>query len=704
MVLQAATPKQVSQQINANNIAANGSENKEVTISQLAAHIRRAWERNRNHKNSTGITKRLLAAKRQRMNEYDPEILAEIRATGGSEIFMPLTATKCRAASSWITDILMPATDKAWGIESTPVPELPESFIQAIEKQAFLELQAKSQQGEQVTPAMAEDRIDELKAIVNEEINERLKKANEGMEDLIEDQLVEGGYNDALMAFIEDFVSMPTAILKGPIPVKTPTLKWGQGFQPIKTTEIGHQFKRVSPFDVYPSPSADSANEGDFIEHVRYYPSELYSMIGNKGYNKKAIESVLREGRLGALNGWMLSETERYQLENKSTLYKEEIDALHYWGQAQGLMLLEWGVPEESIDDPLAYFDIDAILIGRHVVRAVINRDPLARRPYYTSSFEKVSGSFWGLCPPELMSGIQRMCNAAARALANNMGLSSGPQVDVNVDRLADGETIGDIRPFRVWQTVSDPNGSSTTDPAIKFFQAQSNANELLAVYERFERMADDATNIPRYAYGNERIGGAGQTAAGLSMLMESANKGIKAAIRNIDRDVIRKIIEQVWFYNMLYHPDPSIKADIKVVARGASVLIAKDNAQARRTELLAATNNPTDMSIIGIDGRSTMLREVFKAADMPESIIPSIEKIKQSMAAQAQQPNIEMAKIDQKAQEVAQDNEQRERDSVRRSETDIAVARMRYEENEDNDSPEEEANESYNQEMGGYQ
>jgi len=693
-VLNIKTPAEVEQQ---RNEAENPVKpNSDLTTSQLAAHIRRAWERNRNHKNSTGITKRLLAVKRQRVSEYEPEVLQEIREGGGSEIYMPLTATKSRAASSWITDIMMPATDKAWGIESTPIPELPESFTQAIEQQAFTELQAKSQEGEQITPEMAENRIDELKAIIKEEAGERVKTANEGMELLIEDQLAEGGWDEALSEFIEDFTTYPTAIFKGPIASRRATLKWGEGFKPIKTVEVGYEFSRVSPFDAYPSPSASSPDDGDFIEHVRYFPADLYDMIGTPGYSKTAIEDVLREGRLGALNGWMLAETERFQLENKSTIYKEEIDAIHYFGNIQGLMLLQWGVDPKTIKDPLAYFDADAILIGRHVIRAVINRDPLARRPYYTTSFERVAGSFWGTCPPELMAGIQRMCNASARALANNMGLASGPQVDINVGRLADGEEVGDIRPFRTWQTVSDPNGGSNADPAIKFFQADSNASELLGVYDRFERMADDATNIPRYAYGNENVGGAGQTASGLSMLMESANKGIKAAIRNIDKDVIRKVIEQVWFNNMLYHEDPSIKADIKVVARGAAVLIAKDSSQARRAEVLAATNNPTDMAIIGPNGRAELLRDYFKGADLPDNIIPSSSDIKKQVEQQSKQPNPDMAKIEQQAQEAKQDNEQSERESKRDAETDIAVAQLRYDEIMEQESKKEEMTEAY--------
>ncbi|MFP3489006.1 hypothetical protein R0K20_15495, partial [Staphylococcus sp. SIMBA_130] len=110
----------------------------------------------------------------------------------------------------------------------------------------------------------------------------------------------------------------------------------------------------------------------------------------------------------------------------------------------------------------------------------------------------------------------------------NNLAISSGPQVEVYYERLEPSESADEIYPWKIWKT-KDSNLTGN-NRALNFFQPTSNAAELLAVYEKFEIRADDATNIPRYSYGNERVGGAGSTASGLSMLMESANKGIKDA------------------------------------------------------------------------------------------------------------------------------------------------------------------------------
>ena len=79
--------------------------NNKPLIQGLAAHVRTVWERNWRAKQP--IEERMLQCMRQRRGEYDPDVLAEIRQSGGSEIYMMLSANKARAASSWIKDTLL---------------------------------------------------------------------------------------------------------------------------------------------------------------------------------------------------------------------------------------------------------------------------------------------------------------------------------------------------------------------------------------------------------------------------------------------------------------------------------------------------------------------------------------------------------------------------------------------------------------------
>jgi hypothetical protein len=234
------------------------------------------------------------------------------------------------------------------------------------------------------------------------------------------------------------------------------------------------------------------------------------------------------------------------------------------------------------------------------------------------------------------------MCNAASRALANNMGIASGPQVDVSVDRLADGEELTQMYPWKIWQTTSDKTGGG--QPAIRFFMPDMKAAELMGVYNQFAKQADEVTGIPNYIYGAGAGGsGAGRTASGLSMLMDNAAKGIKAAILSIDH-VVAMAVSRFYIHNMMYNPDPYIKGDFRVIPRGAMGIMHKEQVAVRRNEFLAATANPVDLQILGPQGRAYLLREMAKGLDMDtDKLVPTLdmlqfkaEKIEMAMQQQA--------------------------------------------------------------------
>ena len=87
--------------------AKEGSEKlqQETYIQELAAHVRKRWESA--HIAKRDLEERMLQCVRQRNGEYDPSVQAEIKAQGGSDLFIQLTSVKCRAATSWLRDTLL---------------------------------------------------------------------------------------------------------------------------------------------------------------------------------------------------------------------------------------------------------------------------------------------------------------------------------------------------------------------------------------------------------------------------------------------------------------------------------------------------------------------------------------------------------------------------------------------------------------------
>jgi len=240
--------------------------------------------------------------------------------------------------------------------------------------------------------------------------------------------------------------------------------------------------------------------------------------------------------------------------------------------------------------------------------------------------------------------------------------MASGPMAWVHTDRLADGEQTLEIVPWKVWQ-LKDAGMGSGTNPGIGFFQANDNTEKLAKVLEFWELRADDATGIPRYTYGNEHVTGAAGTATGLSMLMNSAAKGLRRAIGSVDLNVIAPNIGDTFVNEMLYNPDESIKGDCFPVPRGANAILIKDTAQQRRMEFLQLTANPIDMAIIGNKGRAAVLRETAASMEMPDGVVPDDEALAQQeqaqqdamMAAQQQQQQGELQKIGIQAQAKAE-------------------------------------------------
>lgn len=619
--------------------------------SALAGHVTDCWNRAKFAK--TELTERLLKCERQRRGVYDPDRAMEIAKTGGSDIFMMLTDIKCRAAESWLKDVLMGVRDRPFDLEPSEVPSLPPEVKMDIISMVQQEAQEFLAIGAKLHPDTFSLRLSEVHDQILLQIREEAKERAKRMGDVIEDQLNKGNWEKAFKDFLSDFVTYPTAILKGPTVRKKKRLEWGPEFVPVVVNDFSREVERVSPFDIYPAPNSGSVDDNYLLQRHRINRETLRSFKGVPGYSDQEIDNALETyGRVG-VKSWVQGDEQRDDLQGKPHAEIENsnlIEALEFWGPASGQMLIEWGIDDKTID-PTAEYEVNAWMVGNYVIKCVINPDPLGRRPYEICSWEPIPGSFWGTALPEIMRDVQILCNAAARALANNMGIASGPQVEVAVDRLAEGEDLTQMYPWKIWQTTTDRTGGGQA--GVRFFVPDMKAAELMGVYQQFARQADEVTGIPNYVYGSASVAGAGRTASGLSMLMDNAAKGIKAAIASIDR-VVAGVVHRFYVHNMMYNSDPFIKGDFTIVAKGAMGLLAKEQLQVRRNEFLTATANPVDLQIIGIEGRAYLLREVAKTLQMDtDKLVPSPEVLKHKQ--EAAQIQMAMQQMQQQQMEAPQ-------------------------------------------------
>lgn len=611
--------------------------NAKPVIQGLAAHVKSRWETAKDAKRD--LEERMIDCLRQRNGEYDPDLLAEIQTQNSSDIYIQLTSVKCRAATSWLRDTLLGVgADRPWSLESTPIPELPPEIVQGLQAKLATQLMQTYAGGQPVTEEQLQEAAAQMKDAAMRQLKEEAEKRIDRMETKMEDQLIQGGFNKAFNEFLDDIVAFPFAVLKGPVKRKRKKLAYVDG-KLVPVEEIRNEWERVDPFNLYWAPWASDIQDGFVIERHKLTRSSLESLIGVEGYSEAAIRTVLADFETGGLKEWLWTDMSQAEAEGKDTtetLHTTDlVDAIQLWDTVQGKDLIDWGMSEEEIPDPHLSYPCEVWLIGSTVIKAVLNYDPLGRKPYYVTSYEILPGSIAGKGVTDLCRDSQKMVNAAGRALANNMGISSGPQVGVNISRLPPGEDLTQMYPWKIWQFQQAEFADST--PPLSFFQPSSNAAELMNVFEKFSARADEDTMIPRYMTG-EHVAGAGRTSSGLSMLISNAGKGIKQVISNIDQNIIVPIIERLYQDNLRYNQDPDLVGDLHVVAKGANSLVVKESEAVRRNEFLQLVlNSPVAQQIVGMDGAAELLRDAAKNLNgNVDRIVPDREQI--SLIQQQQQ------------------------------------------------------------------
>lgn len=612
----------------------------QVATTNLAGYIRTQFEMMKNHRNSqSGWSERLSEALRTFNGVYSADKLAEIKRFGGSEIYARISAAKCRGASSLLRDVYL-QSDRPWGLDPGPDPAIPPNIMQSIQQLLKVEVATMEQGGQQVDPTAMRDRLNMLMTAARQAAKKKSAAQAKIAEDKIDEYLVEGGFYKALAEFIADLPIFPFACIKGPVVRIVPSLNWENGTA-ISTPRPRMFWERVSPFDIWWTPGAGDIENASIIERSRLSRADLNDLLDLPGYDQVEIRAVLDEyGRGGLSDNWDATDSERAvneSRENPLMNHSGMITCLEFNGNVQGRMLLEQGMDAKFIPDGLRDYMVQAWLIGQHVIKVQLSPSPRKRHNYFITSFEKMPGTPVGNGLTDIIADLQEGANSTLRALMNNMAIASGPQVMVNDSKLAAGEDADDMYPWKRWHFEDDPINGTSQVP-ISFFQPNSIAQELLAVYDKINGMADDMSAIPRYLQG-QSAGGAGRTSSGLAMLMGNASKILQAVAANIDRDVFDPLLTALYDIIMMTDNSGLLTGEESVRVMGVTVAIQRETQRSRQLEFLQITANPIDTAIMGPEGRAQVLRTVSEGIGMPGAeIVPSDDVLKERQQAAQQQ------------------------------------------------------------------
>jgi hypothetical protein len=600
--------------------------------------------------------------------EYDPIKLAAIKAFNGSEAYLRNTENKARAAVSWIEDIYRGDQDLPWILEPTAVADLPDENIKQIQletaQQAAMIQQQLAISNSTIPPeeiaelvqAYYEDQLDKAK----EELQKTAKKRCDRSANVIRDQNQEGGWDLAFKEFLYYFVRLKFGCIKGPILTKKMKQIWQMNPETnqIEFTAIEMLVTDVycvSPFNVYFEKGMKNVNDGNMIEIHELSKQALHAMIDVPGYDNNQVRAVIAGLEAGKIkHKWFNVDDETIvrqttkEVKNDSssnpstqetTGLPTKVLAQEFYGTVPGQLLIEWGLAQGI--DPLKQYQCNCWKIDKYVIKAVINPDPLGRKPYHISSWAKNPEWIIGEGLIEFAAPVEDALNAIVRALINNIAIASGPMAEVDKDRV-------DMRtPIYPWRTVeSTSDQMKGNGPAVNYYQPQMHANELVQAWQFFGKLLDEMT-VPAYAQGASQSGVTAGTATVFTQLLAAASRAIKSVVANIDSDIIVPFINMSYDYNMKASQDQQIKGDARVVAKGVSGLQAKEQQAQRKVEYLQVVANPTYQQILGEKNIGSILSQIAKSNDIT---LPDSDRLDGNvdLAATVQQMLMAQAGVDQ--------------------------------------------------------
>ena len=558
--------------------------------------------------------------------EYTDAERQRLEIDDGNDIFAPITPTKVTALESWLRDVFVNAEERPWTIEATEVPTLPQWMEQSITQQAAMEFMSS---GIASDPEALRRRLQELKALALPEAKRAAQRAAERVETFIADQLQEGGFREAFDGFIHDFSIFPNAFIKGPFISHTTKLVW-EGGKVVPRVVPAMTVSHVSPYNVFPSPNSMTTQDGGYIIERMFMPADELARIANLpdavsyGYRPEEIMALLAAYPSGYFSD--ASSSAVFDFLTDSTTDTDKVyEVCVYYGYVRNSVL------QDHLDRRVNTYDlapadtshVEIWFAGDHILRIVTI--PEGRlRPLHSTSFRRQPNKFWGISLPLVLRQIQRAANACLRSLVVNMAYSSGPIFELDSDRLSLEDDLTTIAPWRVFTTTTQVLSQAIARPAITLHTVDSHSRELLGVYDRFEKMADDASGIPAYVIGAPQVSGAGRTLGGLSLLMGNAAKGIKRVVSGIDKQVIEPLVSSAYFQIALSTADQSLLADAQVKARGASGLLQRELTQARAVEVLQLLTPYVQAGTVPPDTITKLLRDIVGSLGFsPDELVP---------------------------------------------------------------------------------
>jgi hypothetical protein len=583
--------------------------------------VERRWRRNAQlywgeHTNSTGEFENTLrngppARKAQDGNR--------------SRVVINIVRPKVDQAVARMCEILFPVDDRNWGLKPTPLPEMANMV---------------GDNSPTVDPMTGQPTgftaDDEAKAIM-----EAAKEAAEAMERSIDDSLTECKFNGESRKGIEDGVRLGTMVMYGPFPARQTSKVWmpmPDGTQMLQVNEsIVPASMRLDPWDTFFDPACgnDHQRGRGFFFRRSVTRKELRQLVGLPGFDTECIRDVLRQApnRIRVAEGRVLRDMVREDSYEMWTYHGEiepdEMELLSSRMEGDPLKDVSFGV---------------LVMVNDKIIGAMPSWVPDQTLPVDVWNWRKSDDTPFGYGLPDELEHQQRVVNSAWRQVMDNGRTSLGGQIVMKRGMVIPQNGNYEIVPNKIWLAKDELDD---VRQAFSVFEFNSHLQELLAIAQAAMQFSDMESGMPQLM-GGER-GSAPETVGGMVMLYNNANSVLRQRVKLYDDAITRPHISRYYDWKMANDPDPDIKGDFEIDARGSTALIERDIQNQALLNLANITNNPRYTPHLK---EREELKAILKAFRVnPEEIMKPQDQVDQEMAAQAQQqqpsdPRIAAAQI----------------------------------------------------------
>ena len=514
-----------------------------------------------------------------------------------------LTRIKAGALYAKVKDMVVNSADAPFVVEATPIPILSKKqtgqvqevlerllgeklmeagiVLQDVEDNVWPNYDAVIMaDGYTLVPSVAawlREQAVEQKQTILTEAGKVAREAIKQVTTLMQDQMLEGGWRDAYLDVLFDVFLYGTGVLRCELR-RVQGLKWN-GDKLVPSTDDIMTWRHVPVGNCYPSADSESAQEGTyFIERGAMRKQDLFACAQIDWMRQDKIAEAYEQARDNA--GWL----EREDVEQPQQWADDAlVDVLIHEGTVRGDTLMDWLDDDAGIDEN-AFYDVEAWVLAGVTIGCRVLKHPHGTRSYFSANFQRAGRNFWGIGAGMTLASIEDTLNGLLDDLAQNLELTVAPPIFYDVMAFENADDVTLKKRARIPFNPDPVN--RTMQP---FFQPRfdSKSGELINLFNWFYRLADDESGIPGLLSGNDRIGGGEATFRGMKMLAASANTLVKAAFLNIDQTMIQPAMQWLWRWNMLNSKEEGIRADVRVVARGAAGLMQKEIADAERADVL---------------------------------------------------------------------------------------------------------------------